>query len=91
MVFTVSLNTTNFSSPITVKASTQAITAVAGTDFESTSRTLTFMPGEQTKQFAVKVFGTSQVTSDKVYFVNLTDSSVDLFRPTGGGVIRYGA
>lgn len=91
MYFTVSLNTSNFSTPISVTASTQAITARAGADFDMKSETLTFNPGETTKQFAVRIYGTSTVTSDKIFYVNLTNSNVSLRRPTGGGIIRYGA
>lgn len=91
MVFTVSLNTSNFKAPIAVTASTQALTAKAGVDFEMARQTLTFQPGEMSKTFAVKIFGTSTLTSDKIFVVNLTDTAAILRRPTGGGVIRYGA
>lgn len=91
MVFTVSLNTTNFSSPITVRASTTALTARAGIDFEPMTQTLTFLPGERTKEVAVKIFGTSTVTSDRAFYVGLSNANARLFRPNGGGVIRYGA
>jgi hypothetical protein len=91
MVFSVSVNTTNFNQPITVTARTQAITAAPGVDFDMTTQTLTFAPGESTRQFSVKIYGTSVVCSDKIFYVNLTDSSVALQRSTGAGVIRYGA
>jgi hypothetical protein len=91
MVFTVSLNTTNFDQPITVTASTRAITAAPGVDFDMTTRELAFSPGESTKEFAVRIYGTPTVTPDRIFYVNLTDSSVALRRPTGAGIIRYGA
>ncbi|MDA0919878.1 MAG: hypothetical protein O2945_12485 [Planctomycetota bacterium] len=44
-------------------------------DYESKTGTLTFLPGEQTKQIVVIVLGDSQIEADETFFVNLTSSS----------------
>ncbi|MFT5326217.1 MAG: disulfide oxidoreductase YuzD, partial [Planctomycetaceae bacterium] len=43
-------------------------------DYELKSGTLTFLPGEQTKQIVVVVLGDSRVEADETFFVNLTSS-----------------
>lgn len=90
MLFTVSLNAAS-STPVSVTAATANATAIAGVDYRAASQVLTFAPGETTKQFAVTIYGTSTVTSDKLFVVNLSNSSVGVARVTGAGIIRYGA
>ena len=44
-------------------------------DYESKTGTVTFQPGEQTKQIVVIVLGDSRIEADETFFVNLTSSS----------------
>lgn len=91
MTFTVSLNTT-LTTPVTVTAYTQNVTAIAGEDYEAKTEKLTFAPGERTKQFTVKIFSSPiTIGPDEVFFVYLTDASVPLGKGAGAGVLRYGA
>lgn len=90
MLFTVSLNAAS-STSVSVTASTSNVTAIAGDDYQAASQVLTFAPGETTKQFAVTIYGTPTPTSDKVFFVTLSNSSVGITRATGGGIEKFGA
>lgn len=89
MNFTVSLNTAA-TTPVTVTAATRNVTAFAGTDYLAKRETLTFAPGETTKQFSVTVFGKSTPTPDKIFYVDLSGASIGLKVKTGAGVLRYG-
>jgi hypothetical protein len=90
MLFTVSLNGAQ-TDAISVTAKTLNGTAVAGKDYLAKSEVLTFNPGELVKTFAVTVYGTSTVTSDKIFGVTLSGTSATLARATGAGTLRYGA
>jgi len=48
-------------------------TAVAGTDYTSTSGTLTFAPGETSKTFTVPVFDDDEIKPDVAFKVHLSD------------------
>ena len=80
-VFTVSLSEPS-ATPITVDFSTRNGTALAGSDYIATSGTLTFAPGEVTKQITVLVNGDTVAEEIEVFFVDLTNVS--------GGVIGDG-
>jgi hypothetical protein len=62
-------------SPVTVNYSTRNGTAQAGSDYLATSGTLTFAPGELTKQITVQVIGDTTVEEIEVFFVDLASAS----------------
>ncbi|MDX6529932.1 MAG: large repetitive protein [Blastocatellia bacterium] len=66
---------------VTVDFATANGTATtAGSDYQSASGTLTFNPGDTTKQIGITVNGDLLVEPDETFFVNLTN-------PIGGAVI----
>jgi Bacterial Ig-like domain (group 3)/Calx-beta domain/MBG domain len=71
-VFTVTLAQ---ASTLTVKVdfSTADSTARAGTDYQASSGTLTFAPGDLTKTITISVNGNTVNGPDKTFFVNLTN------------------
>jgi Calx-beta domain len=73
-VFTVSLSQLS-STPVTVQFSTRNGTAEAGSDYTATSGTLTFAPGEDTKQITVQVAGDTVREEVEVFFVDLASAS----------------
>lgn len=73
-VFTVSLSEPS-ASPVTVNFSTRNDSAQAGSDYVTTSGTLTFAPGEVTKQITVQVNGDTQAEPIEVFFVDLSNAS----------------
>src|SRR4029453_11266535 len=58
---------------VTVQYVTADGTAVAGSDYEARSGTLTFEAGQTTRNFNVRVSGDTQVELDETYFVNLSN------------------
>lgn len=78
-VFTVALSETS-ATPVTVDFSTRSGSAQAGSDFTATSGTLTFAPGEVTKQVTVQVTGDTTLEEVEEFFVDLTNA-------TGGATI----
>jgi hypothetical protein len=73
-VFTVALSEPS-PTPVTVNFSTRNGTAQAGSDYVATSGTLTFAPGEVTKQITVQVIGDTVAEEIEVFFVDLTSAS----------------
>lgn len=73
-VFTVSLSEPS-AAPVTLDFSTRNGTAQAGSDFIATSGTLTFAPGEVTKQITVQVIGDTVQEDVEVFFVDLSNAS----------------
>ncbi|HSF41926.1 MAG TPA: Calx-beta domain-containing protein [Thermoanaerobaculia bacterium] len=73
-VFTVALSAPS-AGPVTVQFSTRNGTAQAGSDYTATSGTLTFAPGELTKQITVLVNGDTQQEEIEVFFVDLASAS----------------
>src|SRR5262249_19314869 len=69
-VFTVSLSAAS-GWTVTVNYATQSFTATAGSDFTTTSGTLTFAPGETSKTVAVPIIDDTVQESDEIFFVNL--------------------
>jgi hypothetical protein len=63
------------SQPVTVSFSTANRTASAGVDYQGTSGSLTFDPGETTKTITVAVDGNTTLEFDKTFVVNLTSAS----------------
>lgn len=90
MIFNVTLNTA-LTTSVSVKAATSNLTAIAGVDYVANSQTLTFAPGQRTAQFAVTIYGTSVVSADKMFLVNLSNASVALAKTTAAGILKYGA
>jgi hypothetical protein len=66
--------------PVTVDFTTAPGTATAPADYAITSGTLTFQPGETTRNVTVAVVGETVVEPDETFFVNLSNLS-------GGGTI----
>lgn len=73
-VFTVALSEPS-AAPVTVDYSTRNGTAQAGSDYAATSGTLTFAPGEVTKQITVLVNGDTTPEEIEVFFIDLTNAS----------------
>jgi len=71
--FTVSLSNESFET-ITVDFATADGTATtADNDYQSTSGTLTFSPGETSENITVSVNGDTEIEPDESFFVNLSD------------------
>jgi hypothetical protein len=90
MTFTVALNTA-LAVPVTVHAATSNLTAVAGVDYAANSQTLSFAPGQRTAKFSVTIYGSTVVSADKMFLVNLTAGSVAIAKATAAGILKYGA
>ena len=73
-VFGVNLSAAS-TQPVTVHFSTADGTAVAGSDYQAVSGTLTFAPGETSKSISVLVNGDRVVEWDETFFVNLTGAT----------------
>ncbi len=73
-VFTVTLSNASTES-ITVAYSTANGSATAGTDYQSTSGTLTFAPGETSKTISVFINGDTVAEPNETFFVNLSNPS----------------
>ncbi len=58
--------------PVTVTYNTFSSTAIEGSDFADTSGTLTFAPGETSKEFTVEVFGDTTEEADEIFLVSLS-------------------
>jgi hypothetical protein len=85
--------------PVVVSYATSDGTAEGGSDFQSTSGTVTFPPGAVTVNVVVNVTGDTQNEPDEVFYLNLTgavDATVGKpattarIRDDDGGVIRVG-
>jgi Calx-beta domain len=87
MTFTVSLNEA-LTTPVTVTASTQNLTAKAGINYAANSEELTFTPGAVTEQFVVTIDGLTKVGTD-YFLVNLTAGSVPIGTAQASGIIVY--
>ena len=70
--FTVSLIEAS-SQTVTVNYATADGTATAGTDYQSSSGTLTFAPGQTTQTVSVQVNGENVSEEDESFFVNLSN------------------
>ncbi|HUQ32737.1 MAG TPA: Calx-beta domain-containing protein [Pyrinomonadaceae bacterium] len=57
----------------TVKYDTANGTATSGSDYQSSSGTLTFAPGETSKTISVTVNGDTSIEPDETFFVNLSN------------------
>jgi hypothetical protein len=77
--FTVSLASPS-TTPVSVQYKTVDYTAVAGSDYVATSGTVTFAPGETSKQVPVTIIGDSQLEQNESFLLNLSS-------PTNGIVL----
>jgi hypothetical protein len=73
-VFTVLLSESS-ATPVTVAYSTRNGSASAGSDYTAISGTLTFAPGELTKQITVQVNGDTLVEEIEVFFIDLASAT----------------
>jgi hypothetical protein len=75
--------------PVTLRYATAANTAAPGSDFQASSGTLTFAPGEMQKIVAVPVIGDNVVELDEQFYVDLSlASGATIARPRATGTIR---
>src|SRR5262249_14669536 len=73
---------------VTVDFVTADGTATAGNDYVAQSGTLTFNPGETSKQITVVVNGNTSIGPDQTFFVNLSNpTNVSLAKAQGVGTI----
>lgn len=87
--FTVTLNPAA-NQTVTVQYATANATAAAGSDYQSTSGTLTFNANETSKTVSVTINGDMLVESDETFLVNLSNPSAgtNLGDPQGLGTIQ---
>ncbi|MFN8445323.1 MAG: Calx-beta domain-containing protein [Caldilineaceae bacterium] len=71
ILFNVTLDMTS-ATPITVKYTTSDGSATAGSDYSSSSGTLTFAPGVTSQTISVTVNGDTQVENDETFSVSLS-------------------
>jgi uncharacterized repeat protein (TIGR01451 family) len=75
--------------PVTVAYSTADGTGKAGVDYQATSGTLSFNPGESTKSITVQVIGNTIYQLDRTFVVNLTSpTSATTAKAQGVGTIK---
>ncbi|HSV16389.1 MAG TPA: Calx-beta domain-containing protein, partial [Tepidisphaeraceae bacterium] len=72
--FTATLSDAPVSSPSTVDFATADGTAIAGTDYDPVSGTLTFNPGETQKTIDVTVHGVAGTATAKTFTLNFTNA-----------------
>jgi CSLREA domain-containing protein len=85
--FTVTLSRV-FDQTVTVNYATADDSATSPSDYASASGTLTFAPGETTKQLTVQVKGERLFEPDEQFFVNLSNpSNATVADPQGVGTI----
>jgi len=84
LTMTVTLDNTS-AQPITVNYATAGNTATSGTDFQATSGTLTFDPGQTFKTIDIAINGDTLFEPDETLFVTLS-GAVNAFVADGQGV-----
>jgi hypothetical protein len=73
---------------VAVNYATADGTATAGSDYQATSGTLTFAPGQTSKTITVLVNGDTSVEQDETFFVNLSNpTNATIAKGQGIGVI----
>lgn len=85
-VFPVTLSHAQTSQTVTVNYNTINGTATAGSDYTSTSGTLTFAPNETSQTISVSVTGDVTVEPDETIAVNLSNPSANATLGTSQGV-----
>lgn len=71
MAFAVVLSSAS-TETVSVSYATSNVTAVAGSDYTAVSGTLTFLPGETSKQIQVPILGDSAVEPDETFLMTLS-------------------
>jgi hypothetical protein len=85
--FTVTLSKAS-GQPVTVNYATANNTATAGSDYQATSGTLTFAPGETTKTIRVLVIGDRKAEANEAFVVTLSnETNAILANIQGAGMI----
>ena len=85
--FTVTLSAAS-GQTVTVNYATADNSAVAGSDYQSTSGTLTFNPGDTTKTVTVLVNGDTTFEQNETFFVNLSSpTNATILDSQGQGTI----
>ena len=85
--FTVEMSQSS-SQAVSVDYGTVANTAIANSDFQPTSGTLTFAPGETRKTFSVAIKGDTTVEPDETFFLELSKPvNANLAKAQGVGTI----
>jgi hypothetical protein len=88
MVFTINLLQES-ALPVTVTYATSSGTALDGNDYQSAGGTITFAPGETSKQITVNAQGDENVEPDENFFVNLSGATNAVIADAlGVGTIR---
>lgn len=82
-VFTVSMSR-SWSQSVTVDYSTADASAEEGADYQATSGTLTFAPGETAKTISVPVLGDMMDEYDESFFLNLSNATNATIRDSRG-------
>ncbi|HEX8140179.1 MAG TPA: Calx-beta domain-containing protein [Pyrinomonadaceae bacterium] len=75
MTFTVTLNGTSQSAASVNYATADFSATVADGDYDATSGTLTFSPGDTTKTFTVTIHGDTNQEGDEMFLLNLSGAS----------------
>src|SRR6185295_8763169 len=74
---------------VTVDYATAPGTATSGVDYQSTSGTLTFTPGQTSKTVTVLVTGDTSSEANETFFVNLSNPThATIFKAQGTGTIN---
>ena len=69
---------------MTVNFATADGSAIAGSDYNSTSGSLTFNPGETTKTITVSILGDSAKESSETFFLELSNALNAVFANSEG-------
>jgi hypothetical protein len=86
--FTVTLSAPNNSQTVTVNFATADGTANAGSDYQSSSGTVTFNPGQTSKPVTITINGDTAAESNETFFVNLSNAvNASILDPQGQGTI----
>ena len=88
LTFTVSLAVA-YDQVVTVNYATHDSSATAGEDYEATSGTLTFAPGETTKTISVVINGDKKREYNESFYILLSDASSNatIYNAYGWGTI----
>jgi uncharacterized repeat protein (TIGR01451 family) len=74
-------------SPVAVSYATLALTATAGTDYQSVTGTVAFLPGETTKTVPFTIFGDTIPEADETFRVVLSSPFGATLTPTSNGTV----
>jgi hypothetical protein len=71
---------------VTVNYATANGTAVAGSDYQAKSGSVTFAPGETTRTITVLVYGEKQKETNETYFLDLFGTSSNAYIGVSRGI-----